>query len=100
MFHRRDPRIPALITLTRISSADLETSSVVQVRIQQEVPVEIWTDPSANKISFFINAQGSISESGFNEKRPELFRTQPDQCNVESVTPVTDFMELTCLLAG
>lgn len=65
MFHRCDPHIPALIVHVRISSANRETSSVVQVcqnkiGIEQEVPVEIWTDRSANRISFFINAQASM----------------------------------------
>lgn len=82
MFHRRDPRIPALTTLARISSADLETSSVVQVSqnktsILQEVPVEIWTDHLANRICFVVNAHinGSVSESRFSKtkKGPSYF---------------------------
>lgn len=59
------PHIPALVVQARISSANLETSAVVQVcqnkmGVQQEAPVEIWTARSANKISFFINARASI----------------------------------------
>lgn len=63
--HRCDPHIPALVAHARISSANLETSPVVQVcqnkiSVRQEAPVEIWTARSANRISFFINARASI----------------------------------------
>lgn len=74
MFHRHDPCIPALITLICISRADLETSSAVKVRqnkisIQQRVSGEILKDPLTKGISLFINAQGSVSESWFIEKK-------------------------------